>query len=267
MCFSWWEADGHGPLWVFGKKAWAERCRIEAQRKAPDDSVMPCNVLDLDGGGIVRRKMIPVNQIRPTPDDGDKFPFPPPPECTLAHWCMLKSIKSPAVVKCIVSSWMALPQPAASSDGTVPTWRDSEAHMIESYTSWFGNCPLVMFLWTYEAEVGFMTLLKNLARKLRRYVDRVDHHPDHRVKILIETTSGAAFTMWSQTRFIDQVKASCWGCLKRSGQVGNDQGNFPKCQHCKLARYCSQECQRKHWPKHKMVCQIMKELAAAEAYG
>ena len=27
-----------------------------------------------------------------------------------------------------------------------------------------------------------------------------------------------------------------------------------KCSRCKLARYCSTQCQRHHWPDHKQVC-------------
>lgn len=29
---------------------------------------------------------------------------------------------------------------------------------------------------------------------------------------------------------------------------------FPKCSQCKWVRYCSDACQKSHWPKHKIFC-------------
>jgi len=34
-----------------------------------------------------------------------------------------------------------------------------------------------------------------------------------------------------------------------------------KCSRCKLVRYCSAECQKNHWPKHKLVCVKVSKTA------
>jgi len=38
-------------------------------------------------------------------------------------------------------------------------------------------------------------------------------------------------------------------------ECGNDGGaSLKKCKACMLVSYCNAECQRKHWPSHKMPC-------------
>ena len=55
--------------------------------------------------------------------------------------------------------------------------------------------------------------------------------------------------------------------LEREGGRGHHSGHFkacvvcgtPDCKHtcpCKQAFYCGQECQRKHWRKHKLMCAV-----------
>jgi hypothetical protein len=46
----------------------------------------------------------------------------------------------------------------------------------------------------------------------------------------------------------------CEACGKESkGEV-----NFKCCGHCKMVRYCSTECQKADWSKHKVVCNIRR---------
>ena len=37
-------------------------------------------------------------------------------------------------------------------------------------------------------------------------------------------------------------------------EVCGKDGKLMTCAKCKIANYCSLECQRKHWSKHKLVC-------------
>ncbi|KAG2429208.1 hypothetical protein HXX76_010978 [Chlamydomonas incerta] len=48
------------------------------------------------------------------------------------------------------------------------------------------------------------------------------------------------------------AQLSCLGC-------GKSKGDFKTCGNCKLAAYCSRECQQKHWQHHKPQCQQLME--------
>lgn len=46
----------------------------------------------------------------------------------------------------------------------------------------------------------------------------------------------------------------CGGCLT---YTTDPKKEFKRCAQCKGPAYCSKECQRKHWPAHKKVCEEM----------
>lgn len=43
----------------------------------------------------------------------------------------------------------------------------------------------------------------------------------------------------------------CYGCYRTRGEL---KASLKKCSACGKAWYCSTECQKKHWPQHKVVC-------------
>ncbi|KAF7322252.1 MYND-type domain-containing protein [Mycena chlorophos] len=47
-------------------------------------------------------------------------------------------------------------------------------------------------------------------------------------------------------------------CRKRPDQAGS---GYAGCSECKIARYCSRECQRSHWKAHKNLCKVLTEDA------
>ena len=44
------------------------------------------------------------------------------------------------------------------------------------------------------------------------------------------------------------------GCTAGCGASGGAATKLRLCSRCKMARYCSVECQRRHWPTHKLAC-------------
>lgn len=46
----------------------------------------------------------------------------------------------------------------------------------------------------------------------------------------------------------------CRMCATRPGDVEKEEKVFRRCSRCKNADYCSEKCQRDHWPAHKTSC-------------
>ncbi|CAC5386848.1 unnamed protein product [Mytilus coruscus] len=52
-------------------------------------------------------------------------------------------------------------------------------------------------------------------------------------------------------------KKTCCGCQKMST-------SFKACTNCRIARYCSKECQTNHWILHKHMCPLLSEKYTIE---
>ena len=52
----------------------------------------------------------------------------------------------------------------------------------------------------------------------------------------------------------------CNGCLKFDCHM-----ELLQCSACQSVHYCSVQCQKAHWPKHKVLCKAIKELPAKGA--
>ena len=46
------------------------------------------------------------------------------------------------------------------------------------------------------------------------------------------------------------ANAACANC----GKAEEDDNKLKTCTSCKMVKYCSRDCQRSHWPKHKKAC-------------
>ncbi|GIL92792.1 hypothetical protein Vretimale_19193 [Volvox reticuliferus] len=53
-------------------------------------------------------------------------------------------------------------------------------------------------------------------------------------------------------------RSHCWACGKEKDRAAGVK--MRKCSSCCTARYCGEQCQKEHWPRHRQEC---KELAAA----
>lgn len=50
----------------------------------------------------------------------------------------------------------------------------------------------------------------------------------------------------------------CRECSTLCGSCLKPNPSLQRCSRCHLVHYCSVECQKKHWPKHKSACKLMK---------
>ncbi|KAI0748202.1 hypothetical protein C8Q80DRAFT_724437 [Daedaleopsis nitida] len=54
------------------------------------------------------------------------------------------------------------------------------------------------------------------------------------------------------------LAGSC-ACCKRD-ETANQETGLKKCGKCKLTRYCSVECQKQDWPRHKVTCEKIRSV-------
>ena len=60
-------------------------------------------------------------------------------------------------------------------------------------------------------------------------------------------------------------KKTLWVDVHKCFECGKHGHNLPKCRQCSQAYYCDSDCQRKHWRKHKPVCQAAVAALARRA--
>ena len=64
-------------------------------------------------------------------------------------------------------------------------------------------------------------------------------------------------TLYSKLKKTTDRTTNCFGC-----GVIKDFREIKECSGCKVAQYCSRECQLSHWAKHKSYCKIIRESQA-----
>ena len=52
----------------------------------------------------------------------------------------------------------------------------------------------------------------------------------------------------------------CWNCIIYGWKQLEDKSALKRCSKCKIAHYCSEQCQKEHWHKtHKKHCKYMSK--------
>ena len=98
------------------------------------------------------------------------------------------------------------------------------------------------------------------------------------VELAIEGPNGLAHRIIADLTTIDEanagntksvpIKASTASgramcCMETCSKTEGDATSFARCSRCKLAVYCSKECQRQHWSRHKLACGRLHAAFAA----
>ncbi|KAJ6614201.1 hypothetical protein B0H10DRAFT_2045878 [Mycena sp. CBHHK59/15] len=62
--------------------------------------------------------------------------------------------------------------------------------------------------------------------------------------------------------FVAPSSSSCAGCHEEETGI-----SMNKCSGCQLTRYCSANCQRGDWPRHKKMCKAVQEVKKVKGRG
>ena len=168
--------------------------------------------------------------------------MPPSPLCTMSQWCMLKAIADAVYASQIMHCWASLQD-------------DPVREQCNEWCAASGGCPQVLYLWIKGRDAIDVTSYLKRAVKVAIACE-VAGSRTHIVKIM-----RLSATSWQQyVTACEEVrgKTICYGCVRSiSGQ--DTRIKFQKCGACKVARYCSPQCQKAHWPKHIEACDMLKQ--------
>lgn len=69
-----------------------------------------------------------------------------------------------------------------------------------------------------------------------------------------ETNAITDFTKIESTLQPISLDPRCETCLKTLPELKSSGGSLFSCSQCRIAQYCSRDCQRTAWPNHKQTC-------------
>ena len=80
----------------------------------------------------------------------------------------------------------------------------------------------------------------------------------------MNTTLGAAVVLQvEKAKQILEKITFCDNCFARAWEIGV---SLKRCVGCQCFSYCSKQCQRAHWPRHKRFCNLIQGKGAANAF-
>lgn len=76
--------------------------------------------------------------------------------------------------------------------------------------------------------------------------------------IILQKTDPTTSVIYYRDVFVYVTTNICAYCMETKSQY--ETPRFLKCSRCKQVRYCSQECQTKHWHTHKKGCNVLNDM-------
>ncbi|XP_062576684.1 uncharacterized protein LOC134238584 [Saccostrea cucullata] len=93
-----------------------------------------------------------------------------------------------------------------------------------------------LFKWDLQNPEKSLVVMQNKVQ-LKSYFQKIKVFVNLKFSVSVEEPSST-------------TRSQCWECGKESSQT-----KFKKCSQCKVAVYCSRDCQKKDWKKiHKVLC-------------
>ena len=212
--------------------------------------------------GQVTRETIDVSKLkyaRATYESGEEHDKPPPPPLqTWRIWCMLHGVEYPNFASRVLLN----------------AWERERTDVAWSYYTKFDNdleesSILIRWFWLTQCKNPEYLFSQNLMRKVCKKMKAVlrTAQSEYEFLALYDAKDDRSVTLmeglvdvWADLIQENMPRSNtrplgsfCWKC-----GVSYWQHKPRKCAVCEVARYCSEHCQQKHWPEHKVVCKALK---------
>jgi hypothetical protein len=184
-------------------------------------------------------------------------PLEPPGDLLVAVHPLsyLQLTKGPAQV-------LSLPKLSQKAEVTVPLllqafidgMTDSSGRQVEPWAPWTWSTDNPEFATAMEASLRLQGVKEDLCHvgvcssEEKEVVEEVWSGLLGR---LIESVSEDAKMEKRQAEVQPRDSTQCHSCGKTSGTIA---GSLKNCSACKKAWYCSTDCQKQHWKRHKPTC-------------
>ena len=123
----------------------------------------------------------------------------------------------------------------------------------ESYTIWEA-LPFVLIMLEIEARDKHNGARNvSIVSEIRRSLADIIHCPRETVRFFHKRSPcNCLEELYCKLKECTQRTSYCWHCRK----VINIR-KLSRCEGCNIAQFCSYDCAKAHWPKHKMSCKAV----------
>ena len=254
MCFCWERVHNYAPPWHpyanpdlayvtdMGntvRKPWWEIFALVGSPVVPgsaDDYNINVRLLNRTDGSYTDGTT-PLSSINFSPvEAGDPMERPPSPFFRWEHWCYMNNVhRVVRARRVMLNLWPLLPP--------------SLTVRVESITTVLNTDHIIYYDWMIQPElrVPLSQLLQRRVQSLKQLGLHKTTCWCHQCCNAIQQAA-ADLLIDLQQKTIPGERQMCFNCgLVRQGSV------WQKCS-CKTVSYCSETCQKQHWPTHRPFC-------------